>query len=195
MASPREAYREIARPSARFDAAANSLACFAIANYKCVVFSERRPRSARYFAELDEAPVGHIHFVSFEIVTHSGRHIETRAFVQIAFWTFVAKDILPIIGPERSCVFPLRISRSIPFANRDPSTLAGRNPGASVRFLEPRNDAGRFRTVPSGCLVVVWQGAVKRVLSRRELYRNVIAAMRRIWIVKSAVTSAPIFVP
>jgi K+-transporting ATPase ATPase A chain len=34
-----------------------------------------------------------------------------------------------------------------------------------------------------------------RVLSRRELYRNVIAAMRGIWIVKSAVTSGPIFVP
>ncbi len=63
MASPREACREIARPSARFDAAANSLACFAIANYKRVVFSERRPRSARYFAKLDEAPVGHIRFV------------------------------------------------------------------------------------------------------------------------------------
>src|SRR5436305_12765623 len=100
-----------------------------------------------------------------------------------------------MIGAERACVFPLRVSRSIPFANRDPSILAGGNRGALVRFLEPRNDAGCFRTVPGGCLVVVWQGAVKRVLSRRELYRNVIAAMRRIWIVKSAVTSAPIFVP
>src|SRR5438552_14159904 len=126
---------------------------------------------------------------------HGGRDIETRTFVQIEFRTFVAKDILPIIGAERSCVFPLRISRSIPFANRDPSILAGGNPGALVRFLEPRNDAGCFRTVPSGCLVVVWQGAVKRVLSRRELYRNVIAAMRGVWIIKSAVTSAPIFVP
>ena len=60
IASPREAYRAIARPSARFDAVANSPACFAIANYKCVVFSERRPRPARYFAKLHEAPVGHI---------------------------------------------------------------------------------------------------------------------------------------
>src|SRR5439155_23498366 len=37
-------------------------ACFAIANHKCVVFSERRPRPARYFAKLDKAPVGHIRF-------------------------------------------------------------------------------------------------------------------------------------
>src|SRR5260370_10551816 len=125
----------------------------------------------------------------------SRRDIETGAFVQIGFWTFVAKDILPIIGPERYCVFPLRISRSIPFANRDPSILAGGNPGAFVRFLEPRNDAGCFRTVPSGCLVVVWEGAVKRVLSRRELYRNVISAMRRIWIGKFSETSAPILFP
>src|SRR5260370_36522689 len=125
----------------------------------------------------------------------SRRHVETRAFVQIGFWTFVAKDILPIIGPERACVFPLRISRSIPFANRDPSILAGGNPGALVRFLEPRNDAGCFRTVPGGCLVVVWQGAVKRVLSRRELYRNVIAAMPRIFIFKSPLPPPPLFSP
>src|SRR5438874_11967622 len=108
---------------------------------------------------------------------HGGRDIETRAPVQIGFRTFVAKNILPIIGAERSCVFPLRINRSIPFANRDPSILAGGNAGALVRFLEPRNDAGRFRPVTSSCFGVVWEGAVKRVLARRELYRNVVAAM------------------
>src|SRR5206468_10288179 len=94
--------------------------------------------------------------------------METRASVQIGFRAFVAKDILPIIGAERSCVFPLRINRSIPFANRDPSMLAGGNAGALVRFLEPRNNAGRFRTVTMACLVVVSEGAVKRVVPRRE---------------------------
>src|SRR5438046_9187922 len=110
------------------------------------------------------------------------------------FRTFVAKDILPIIGTERSCVFPLRINRSIPFANRDPSILAGGNAGALVRFLEPRNDAGRFQPVTGRRLVIVWERAVKRVLSRRELYRNVIAPVAAIGIVKYAVTSAAIFV-
>src|SRR5437667_11491322 len=130
-----------------------------------------------------------------DLTNFSGGIRYARAFVQIEFRTFVAKDILPIIGAERSCVFPLRINRSIPFANRDPSILAGGNAGALVRFLEPRHDTRRFRPVTIDCLVVVWEGAVKRVLSRGELYRNVIAAMRGIWIVKSAVTSAPIFVP
>src|SRR5437868_10821024 len=88
--------------------------------------------------------------------------------------------MLPIIGAERSCVFPLRISRSIAFANRDPSILAGGNAGALVGFLEPRNDAGRLRPVTVGCLIVVWEGTVKWVLSRREPYRNVIAPVRRI---------------
>src|SRR5712692_3254294 len=101
-----------------------------------------------------------------------GRDIETCAFVQSGFRTLVAKDILPVVGAKGSCVFPLRINRSIPLANRDPSTLAGGNAGALVRFLEPRNNAGRFRPVTSSCLVVVWESAVKRVLSRRELYRN-----------------------
>ena len=85
---------------------------------------------------------------------------------------FIAKYILPIISAEGSCVFPLRINRSISLANRNPSILAGGNAGASVRFLEPWNDAGRFWSMASGCLVVVWEGAVKRVLSRRELYGN-----------------------
>ena len=38
----------------------------------------------------------------------------------------------------------------IPFANRDPSILAGGNAWALVRFLEPRNDAGRLRPVTIG---------------------------------------------
>src|SRR5438552_8887142 len=98
------------------------------------------------------------------------------------FRTFVAKDILPIIGAERSCVFPLRINRSNPFANRDPSILAGGNAGASVRFLEPRNDARRFRPVTGGCLVIVGKRAVKRILSRPEFDWNIIASVRGIWI-------------
>src|SRR5438045_4955558 len=126
---------------------------------------------------------------------HGGRYIETCASVQSGFRMVIAKYISPVISAEGSCLFPLRINRSIPLANRDPSILAGGNARALVRFLEPWNDAGRLPPVTNGCLVVVREGAVKRVLSRCELHRNVIAAMRRIWIVKSAVTSAPVFIP
>src|SRR5436189_6140970 len=100
---------------------------------------------------------------------HGGRDIETRSFVQIGFRAFVAKDILTIIGAERSCVFPLRINRSIPFANRDPSILAGGNAGTLVRFLEARHDDGRFRPVTIGCLEGVWECSVKRVAAGGEL--------------------------
>src|SRR5438093_588504 len=96
---------------------------------------------------------------------------------------------------KRARVLPFPMNRTSPLADRDPAALAGRYAGALVRLLEPRNNAGRFRPVTSSCLVVVWESAVKRILSRRELYRNVIAAMRGIWIVESAVISAPIFVP
>jgi len=60
-----------------------------------------------------------------------------------------------------------------------PSILAGGNAGALVRFLKPWNDAGRFRSMTSGGLVVAWEGAVKRVLSRRKLYGNQIYEMFR----------------
>src|SRR2546423_33204 len=111
------------------------------------------------------------------------------------FRTFVAEDILPIIGSERSCVFPLRISRSIPFANRDPSILAGGNAGALVRFLEPRHDTRRFRSMTGGCLVIVGKRAIKRILSRRKFHRNIVAPVRGIWVVKTAAIPSPVFVP
>ncbi len=60
-----------------------------------------------------------------------------------------------------------------------PSILAGGNAGALVRFLKPWNDAGRFRSMTSGGLVVAWEGAVKRVLSRRKPYGNQIYEMFR----------------
>src|SRR4029077_744147 len=124
-----------------------------------------------------------------------GRDIETNASVQSGFRTFIAKYILPIISAEGSCVFPLRINRSIPLANRNPSILAGGNAGALIRFFEPWNDAGRLLSMASAGLVVVWEGAVKRVLSRRELPRNVFGAPQRFCTVNPAITSAPIFVP
>jgi len=100
-----------------------------------------------------------------------------------------------MIGPKRARIFPLRIDGSIAFADRDPSTFASGNGRALVCFPEPRNDLRRFRSMASGRLVVVGERAVKRILPRREFYRNVITPMRAIWIVKPAITSGPIFVP
>src|SRR2546430_8575147 len=168
---------------------------FAITDYKCVVLSQLRPRTARHLAELDKLPAGHIRFLQAEVIAHGRRNIETGPFVQIGFRTFVAKNVLPMIGPKRARIFPLRIDGSIAFADRDPSTFASGNGRALVRFPEPRNDLRRFRSMASGRLVVVGERAVKRILPRCEFYRNVITPMRAIWIVKPAITSGPIFVP
>src|SRR6476660_9289940 len=93
------------------------------------------------------------------------------------------------------CVFPLGISDSIAFADRDPSVLASRNSQTLVRFSKPRNNTRRFRPVASMCFVVVGECAVKWVLLRNEFYRDVITPMGRIWIVKTTVVFGPLFVP
>src|SRR5689334_22300970 len=43
--------------------------------------------------------------------------------------------------------------------------------------------------------IVVWQSAIKRIQARRELSRNVVHALRRIWRIEAAVIVHPVFVP
>src|ERR1700737_4233306 len=111
------------------------------------------------------------------------------------FWAFVAENVLPVISPERSGVFPLRINFAITLANSDPAPFAGRGSWAPIRLLEPRNDARSFGPMTVPRLVVIRKRAVKRILPRRKPYRYVIASMRRLWIVESTITAPPIFVP
>ena len=164
-------------------------------NHEGVVFSQGRPRPARHFTKIYKSPVGHVRFVQSETVTHGWRDIESGAFVQIGFWPFVAKHILPMIGAERSGVFPLGIDCSTAFTDRHPTIFTGGNGRALICLPEPRHNARRFGPMASACLIVVGKRAVKRVLPRRELYGNVIAPVSRIWVVKSAVASRPLFVP
>src|SRR5207248_3194455 len=92
-------------------------------------------------------------------------------------------------------VLPLRIDRSIAFADRDPAIFASGNSRALIRFLEPRDNPRGFRTAPCSCLVAIWKRAVKRILPGREFYRNVITPARGIWVIKTTVVFGPIFVP
>ncbi len=130
-----------------------------------------------------------------EIVSHGRGDIEACALVQIGFWTFIAKHVLPMVRSEWSCVFPLRISDSIAFADRDPSIFASGNSRALVRLFEPRNNARRLRPVACMCFVVVGACAVKWVLPRCKFYRDIITPMGRIWVIKTAVVFCPSFVP
>ncbi len=100
-----------------------------------------------------------------------------------------------MVGAERPGVFPLRIDRSIAFADGDPSIFASRDSRALIRFLEPRNNARRFRPVPSSRLVAVRERAVKWILAGREFYRNVIAPVPGIGVIEASVVLCPIFVP
>ena len=100
-----------------------------------------------------------------------------------------------MIGAERSRVFPLRIDRSIAFADRDPSIFASRNSRALIRFLEPWNNVRGFRSMPGVCLVAVRKRAVKWILPGREFYRGVIAPVAGIGVVKTAVVFSSNFCP
>src|SRR4029077_5169435 len=64
-----------------------------------------------------------------------------------------------------------------------------------VRLVEPGNNTRRFGPMTLSRFVVIGKRAVKGILSRRKLYRNVIAAMSGIGIVKSAIIFGPILVP
>src|SRR5512133_2893070 len=97
---------------------------FAVVDYECVVVSMRGPWAARYFARIHKLPFGHVCFFQSEVVAHGRRNIEARAFVEIRLWAFVAEHVLPVVGAEWACIFPLRISSPVTFANGDPSTLA-----------------------------------------------------------------------
>src|SRR5262249_34381240 len=104
-----------------------------------------------------------IRFLQTEVVPHSGRNIETRAFVQIEFRAFIAKHVLPMVSAKWSCIFPLCISCPIAFADCDPSILGRRDTGVLVRLFKPRNDPRRFGPMASMCFVVVGKCTVKWV--------------------------------
>ena len=130
-----------------------------------------------------------------EIVSHSRGDIEASTLIQIGFWTFATKDILPMVRSKWPCVFSLRISNSIAFTDCDPSVFASGNSGTLVRLLKPWNNARRFRPVASMCFVIVRERAVKRVLSWCKSYRDIITSMGRVRVIKTAVAFGPLFVP
>src|SRR5205807_6734778 len=96
---------------------------------------------------------------------------------------------------ETAGIFPLRIDDFVSLANRDPAIFANGDGGALVSVFEPRNYMRRFRSVAGGSFVVVGQGAIKWILPRREFHRRIILPARRIWVIETAITFRPLFVP
>src|SRR5439155_8932892 len=126
---------------------------------------------------------------------HGRRDIEAGALVQIRFWPFAAKNVLPVIGAERTSIFPLRINCAIAFTDGNPATFASRDSRALISFVEPGNNARRFWPMALPRFVVIRKRAVKGIQSWREFHRNVIATMSRIRIVHPAIIFGPFFVP
>ena len=100
-----------------------------------------------------------------------------------------------MVCPKRSRIFPLCICDSIAFADGNPPIFASGDTRALIRFFKPRNNARCFGLVAFARLIVVRERAIKRILSRGKFYRDIVAAMSRIGVIKTAVALGPLLVP
>src|SRR5437868_12135982 len=147
------------------------------------------------FLKVHEPPIGHVGIAEPEKITDCWRDIEPSALVEVWLRAFVAKNILPMVRPKRSGIFPLRVSDAIIFTNCNPTILARADRRPVIGVFEPRNHLRRFRSMAIRRLVVVGQRTIKRILSRGEVRGNVTRAVSPIRIVESTVTASPILVP
>jgi len=114
-----------------------------------------------------------------EVIPDCGGDIQAGATIKIRFLLFVLKNVLVMIRPERSAVFPLRITNSIAFMDCDPAVLTNRLPGLTpspgVFLLEPWNNQRRFGFGLAVCDVVVRQCEIEWILPRHESDGTIIA--------------------
>jgi hypothetical protein len=96
--------------------------------HKWVVLTILGPRAGFWNpGEFNEAPVDGGLVAYAEIVSNSGRDIDSRALVALVFGALVSKDILPVIGHERPAVLPLSVTNLAGFRAVDlhPTAFAG----------------------------------------------------------------------
>src|SRR5437773_12317806 len=100
--------------------------------------------------------------------------------VEIHLRPLVLENVLVMIGPERSAIFPLRVTNAIASADGDPAIFADRMSLLHKRLAEPRHNERRFWLELPVRHIVIRQRAVKRVLPRHEIDRNIIVSPRGI---------------
>src|SRR5207248_8035820 len=100
-----------------------------------------------------------------------------------------------MIGAKRTGIFPLRVGHVITFADRDPAAFARADGRTLISLLEPWDDLGRFRPMTGRGFVVIRQRAIKRILFRYKIRRNVTNTVGAIRVVESTVIPGPVFVP
>ena len=79
-----------------------------------------------------------------------------------------------MIGAERTAIFPLRITNPIAATDRYPAIFANRMPLLHEGLAKPWDNNRRFGLELPMRDIVIRQGAIKRVLPRDEVYRDVV---------------------
>ena len=115
--------------------------------------------------------------------------------VEVRLRPLVPENVLPMIGPERPAIFPLRVTDAVAVANRDPAIFADRMPLLHKRLPEPGHDDRRLRFELPMRDIVVGQRAIKWILPRDEVDRDVVMPARRIGVIEAAVVARPVRVP
>src|SRR5438034_9517746 len=133
-----------------------------------VVVAITAPRSGRDIAHFHKLPVGYIGWAEPEVIAHCWRDIETGAVIQVRFRSFILKNVLEMVGAERSAIFPLGVANATAFADCQPAVCANGAARFRLRSPEPGTHKGRFRLELPVCDVVVGESAIKRILPRGE---------------------------
>src|SRR5262249_18788789 len=128
-------------------------------------------------------------------IAHGRRNIEASTFVEIKFRPFISENVLPVIGAEWSCIFPLRVRNAVAFADSDPMTFTGGNRGALIRLVKRRNNARFFTAMSLPCFSVNWKRKIKRIAFWRKINGHIVVSARGIRFVHAAVVFGPVFVP
>jgi hypothetical protein len=122
---------------------------------KRVVVAVHRPRAGRHLAEFAESPVTRIFVPQSKIIPHSRRHIQACTLIQIWSWTFVAKYILPVIGPERAAIFPRGVTDFVTVTDSEPSAFENSLAFTYKRLLKLGNHLAGFRFCATAFDIVV----------------------------------------
>ena len=145
---------------------AKLLVALASQNDKPVVITVHRRGSRRNFTEFDKLPITGLDIPKTEVIPHRRRDIKPCVLVQIRFWPFVAKHILPVIGVEGSAIFPLCITNSITVTDRKPASFENGLTFALKGIFKPRNHVFRLGLRVTTLQIIIGQGDIERVLPR-----------------------------
>jgi hypothetical protein len=164
-------------------------------NDKRIIFAVIAPGAGRHIAYFDESPIRHVGWWEAQMIADGWRNTQTCIMTCVRRRPLILKNVLEMIGAKRAAIFPLGVADSIPLANGDPAILAHRLTRLRIDLFEPRDDSRRFRLELPLLNIVIWQRAVKRILTRNERDRDVIMPSCRLRIVHSAKVLQPILVP